>query len=199
MDDGFFGEEGGGVGNVFWLWIVDLIDGMVNFVCNIFYFCIVIVYVENGCVEFGVIYNFVFEEFYFVCCGYGVILNGKFICVLWVVFVEVVIIELGWLLCIEKSDYFVMMNGLFDFGFNVWCVGLGVLGFVYVVDGCNEVYVECYMNFWDCVVGLLMVEEVGGCVCLFEGDEKILCGGLVFVVVFGFVDVISCVVGILLV
>lgn len=195
-DDGFFGEEGGGAGNASRLWIVDPIDGTANFARNIPHFCIAIAYAENGRAEFGAIYNPVLEELHFARRGHGAILNGKPIRVSRVASAEAATIELGWSSRIEKSDYLATMNGLLDLGLNVRRAGSGALGLAYVADGRNEAYAERHMNSWDCVAGLLMVEEAGGRVCSFEGDEKILRGGPVLAAAPGLADAISRVVGI---
>lgn len=195
-DDGFFGEEGGGAGNASRLWIVDPIDGTANFARNIPHFCIAIAYAEKGCAEFGAIYNPVLEELHFACRGQGATLNGKTIRVSPVASAEAATIELGWSSRIEKSDYLATMSGLLDLGFNVRRAGSGALGLAYVADGRNEAYAERHMNSWDCIAGLLMVEEAGGRVCSFEGDEKILRGGPVLAAAPGLADAISRVVGI---
>lgn len=175
-DDGFFGEEGGG-NDARTLWVVDPIDGTANFARNIPHFCIAIAYVEDGRTEFGAIYNPVLRELHFAQRGYGATLNGSPIGVSRVSAAEAATVELGWSARIENQDYLESMSGLLDFGFNVRRAGSGALGLAYVADGRNEAYVERHMNSWDCIAGLLMVEEAGGRVCSFEGSEQILRGG----------------------
>lgn len=195
-DDGFFGEEGGGAGDASRLWIVDPIDGTANFARNIPHFCIAIAYVENGRAEFGAIYNPVLRELHFARRGQGATLNGKPIRVSLVSSAQAATIELGWSSRIEKDDYLTTMSGLLDLGLNVRRAGSGALGLAYVADGRNEAYAERHMNSWDCVAGLLMVEEAGGRVCSFEGDDRILNGGPVLAVVPALAEPISRVVAI---
>jgi myo-inositol-1(or 4)-monophosphatase len=175
-NDGFFGEEGGG-SDAATLWVVDPIDGTANFARNIPHFCIAIAYVENGRAEFGAIYNPVLRELHFAQRGCGATLNGQPIHVSAVTAAEAATVELGWSSRIEKHDYLGVMDGFLEFGFNVRRAGSGALGLAYVADGRNEAYVERHMNSWDCMAGLLMVEEAGGRVCSFEGRERILGGG----------------------
>ncbi|MCD2174833.1 inositol monophosphatase family protein [Rhizobium sp. C4] len=188
--DGFFGEEGGG-GDAATLWVVDPIDGTANFARNIPHFCIAIAYVENGRAEFGAIFNPVLRELHFARRGCGATLNGKPIRVSGVSAAQAATIELGWSSRIAKQDYLDTMSGLLDFGFNVRRAGSGALGLAYVADGRNEAYAERHMNSWDCIAGLLMVEEAGGRVCSFEGSEKILQGGPVLASVPGLAGPIS--------
>lgn len=188
--DGFFGEEGGG-GDAPRLWVVDPIDGTANFARNIPHFCIAIAYVENGRAEMGAIYNPVLRELHFATRGRGATLNGKPIRVSAVATADAATIELGWSRRIAKDDYLSTMGGLLDLGFNVRRAGSGALGLAYVADGRNEAYAERHMNSWDCMAGLLMVEEAGGRVCDFEGREKVLRGGAVLASVPGLAEPIS--------
>ncbi|HWU63541.1 MAG TPA: inositol monophosphatase [Ensifer sp.] len=188
--DGFFGEEGGG-SDAASLWVVDPIDGTANFARNIPHFCIAIAYVENGRAEFGAIYNPVLRELHFARRGHGATLNGKPILVSTVTNAEAATVELGWSARIPNADYLEALSGLLDFGFNVRRAGSGALGLAYVADGRNEAYAERHMNSWDCIAGLLMVEEAGGRVCSFEGSERILRGGPVLASVPGLAGPIS--------
>lgn len=189
-EDGFFGEEGGG-SDAASLWVVDPIDGTANFARNIPHFCIAIAYVENGRAEFGVIYNPVLRELHFARRGHGATLNGKPIRVSGVSNPQAATVELGWSARIANADYLESMSGLLDFGFNVRRAGSGALGLAYVADGRNEAYAERHMNSWDCIAGLLMVEEAGGRVCGFEGSERILNGGPVLASAPGLAEPIS--------
>lgn len=51
----------------------------------------------------------------------------------------------------------------------VWCLGLVVLDFVYVVVGRLDCYFEDGLSYYDFVVGKLLVQEVGVCVIFFFG------------------------------
>lgn len=53
----------------------------------------------------------------------------------------------------------------------VCCMGFVVLDFVWVVVGCYDSFWECNLNFWDIVVGIVLVKEVGGFVV--EIDDKL--------------------------
>jgi myo-inositol-1(or 4)-monophosphatase len=189
-DDGFFGEEGGGA-SASRLWVVDPIDGTANFARNIPHFCIAIAYVENGRTEIGAIYNPVHDELHFARRGGGASLNGSPIRVSSASSPQASTIELGWSSRIEKSDYLDAMGALLDLGFNVRRAGSGALGLAYVADGRNDGYAERHMNSWDCIAGLLMVEEAGGRICLFEGSEMVRQGGAVLAVAPGLADRVS--------
>ena len=57
-------------------WIVDPIDGTMNFVHRLPHSCIVIGFAVHGIVQFGVIYNPVLDQLYTGRRGYGAQLNG---------------------------------------------------------------------------------------------------------------------------
>ena len=46
----------------------------------------------------------------------------------------------------------------------------GALGLAYVADGRSDGYAELHMNAWDCLAGLLLVEEAGGRVSAMPED-----------------------------
>lgn len=175
-EDGFFGEEGGGTSSPC-LWVVDPIDGTANFARNIPHFCIAIAYVVDGITEIGAIYNPVLDELHFARRGHGASKNGVPISVSGLSNANSATVELGWSTRIAKTDYMASLEALIDTGFNVRRAGSGALGLAYVADGRNDAYAEAHMNSWDCIAGLLMVQEAGGFVCSFEGSDKILNGG----------------------
>ncbi|WP_246658233.1 inositol monophosphatase family protein [Rhizobium sp. FKY42] len=180
-DDGFFGEESGGTSGEK-LWVVDPIDGTANFARNIPHFCIAMAHVVDGVTEIGAIYNPVLNELHFAQRGRGATCNGVPISVSGRAEASSATVELGWSTRIAKSGYLSSLEALIDAGFNVRRAGSGALGIAYVADGRNDAYAEAHMNSWDCLAGLLMVEEAGGLVCSFEGPEKILRGGPVLAV-----------------
>lgn len=196
-EDGFFGEEGGGAHSSR-LWVVDPIDGTANFARNIPHFCIAIAYVENGRAELGAIYNPVLDELHFARRGAGMTVNGQTVRVSASTSPQASTIELGWSTRTTRDDYLGTMGALLDLGLNVRRGGSGALGLAYVADGRTDGYAERSMNSWDCMAGLLMVEEAGGRVCAFEGDERVFHGGPVLAVAPGLAEPVSQAVGIAL-
>ena len=176
--DGFFGEETGGV-EAEHLWVVDPIDGTANFARNIPHFCIAIAHVVRGRAEIGGIYNPAVGDLHFARRGRGATLNGRRIAASTTTSVAASSVELGWSTRVPNRDYLRVLDALLAAGFNVRRAGSGALGLAYVADGRNEAYVELHMNSWDCMAGLLMVEEAGGRVGAFPGPGGIPGGGAV--------------------
>lgn len=176
--DGFFGEETGGV-EAERLWVVDPIDGTANFARNIPHFCIAVAHVVKGRTEIGAIYNPAVGDFYFAERGRGATLNGRPIAVSATTSVAASSVELGWSGRLPNADYLRVLAALLDAGFNVRRAGSGALGLAYVADGRNEAYAELHMNSWDCLAGLLLVEEAGGRICAFPEATGVIHGGAV--------------------
>lgn len=81
-NDGIISEETGGhKSDAQSLWIIDPLDGTLNFSKGIPLYCVLIAHTENGVVDYGVIYDPVHDELLFAQHGKGAFLNGvKIIC-----------------------------------------------------------------------------------------------------------------------
>jgi len=160
-EDGFLGEEGGGVPGA-QAWVVDPIDGTANFARSIPHFCISIAFVANGTVQLGSIVNPVLNETYLARAGRGATLNGKAIKVSGVTNIAASSVEMGWSNRRPLASYVSAIESLFLAGTNVRRSSCGALGLAYVADGRSDAYAELHMNPWDCLAGLLLVKEAGG-------------------------------------
>lgn len=153
--------------------MIDLLDGIINFVKCLLYFCVFIVVCENGCIMVGVVYDFICNEFFIGVCGEGVKLNEFCLCVdISCCDLNGIVFVIGFLFknlkyCFVYLNMFegLMNNGVVDF----CCIGLVVLDLVYVVVNCVDGFFEIGLKFWDCVVGELIVCEVGVIVINFVG------------------------------
>lgn len=189
-DDGFFGEEGGGEIRDR-VWVVDPIDGTANFARGIPHFCISIGYIENGVAQFGAIYNPALDELHFARLGRGATRNGSKISVAGTSRFDTASVELGWSTRVPNATYLGVAAALLGKGANVRRCGSGALGLAYVADGRSDGYVELHMNSWDCVPGLLIVEEAGGRVCPFMELGSLREGGPVLAAAAGIASGIS--------
>lgn len=174
--DGFLGEEGGGAVTDR-QWVVDPIDGTANFARGIPHFCISIAYVENGRTEIGAIYNPAVRELHFACRGQGASMNGKPLAVSSTSSLDAASVEMGWSTRVANPVYLAAVGNLLEIGTNVRRAGSGALALAYVADGRSDAYVELHMNSWDCLAGLLLVEEAGGETCPFMELGTLETGG----------------------
>jgi myo-inositol-1(or 4)-monophosphatase len=168
--DGFLGEETGGTGSPR-MWVVDPIDGTANFMRGIPHFCISIAFVQNGRSEIGGIANPAVGETYFARRGQGATRNGTAIHVSATQAFNRASVEFGWSPRIPNREYLDKVSLVWALGANVRRSGSGALGLAYVADGRSDAYAELHINSWDCLAGLLLVEEAGGRVNRFlDGD-----------------------------
>ncbi|SMD09078.1 inositol monophosphatase family protein [Primorskyibacter flagellatus] len=160
--DEFLGEETGGSVTGRSVWVVDPIDGTANFARRIPHFCISVAYVRDGITEIGAVFSPATDELWFARRGMGASCNGQPIHVAGTRTFAAACLELGWNNRRPQQEYLSVLNRLLDHGANVRRGASGALGLVYVADGRSDGYAELHMNAWDCLAGLLLVEEAGG-------------------------------------
>lgn len=197
-DDDFLGEETGGQVSGRAVWVIDPIDGTANFARGIAHFCVSISFVKEGVVEIGAIYSPATEEFWIARRGFGATLNGVPIAVAATRDGGSACLELGWNDRRSQSDYLTVLERLLDYGANLRRAASGALALAYVSDGRSDGYIELHMHAWDCLAGLLLVEEAGGRVSQLPVDG-LLDGGAVLAVAPEMANELSQVTGITLV
>ena len=162
-DDGIVGEEfGRKAGTSGLTWIIDPIDGTANFVAGIPAWTVVLTCVSADHAEVAVIADPNSGEVYSAARGRGARLNGAAMTVsgsdslgkgtTGVGFNGRVNAELT----VRLIDNLVAEGGVF------YRNASGALMLAYVAAGRLIGYTEPHMNAWDCVAGMLLVEEAGG-------------------------------------
>jgi myo-inositol-1(or 4)-monophosphatase len=159
--DQFFGEETGGEVSPS-MWVVDPIDGTSNFARGIPHFCISIAYARDNRTEIGVIYDPMADEMFEARRGAGARLNGWPMKTSAATEMSRCQIELGWSKRRPDAEYVAMVKRVLDAGASFLRAGSGSLGIAYVADGRTDGYAELHINSWDCLAGIVMVEEAGG-------------------------------------
>lgn len=177
-DDGFLGEETGGElsGD---LWVVDPIDGTANFARGIPHYCISIAFVSGGAVQLAAIANPSAGELHFARRGRGATRNDLPIRVAPTSDYRAACVELGWSLRVPDTEYLRALGGILAEGANVRRAASGALGLAYVADGRSDAYAELHMHPWDCLAGLLLVEEAGGVTAPYLAGDGLRLGGAV--------------------
>lgn len=175
-NDGFLGEETGGTEGRD-TWVVDPIDGTANFARGLPHFCVAIAFVRDGATEIGTIFNPVLDELHFARRGLGARRNGTPIVVAPTRDLDAASVEIGWSTRVPNARYVQIVGSLLDLGVNVRRGASGALGLAFVADGRSDGYAEVHMNAWDCLAGLLLVEEAGGRVGRFFRQGSLASGG----------------------
>lgn len=178
--DTFLGEEGGGEAGDR-VWVVDPIDGTANFLRGIAHFCISVGFLAHGRVELGGILNPATDELFLARRGRGATLNGRPIRVAPTASIGQATVEIGWSTRVPNARYLEVCARVLAAGANFRRVGSGALGIAYVADGRQDAYVELHINAWDCLAGLLLVEEAGGQVSDFLAGDGLRRGNPILV------------------
>ncbi|PUZ28168.1 inositol monophosphatase [Chitinophaga parva] len=153
-------------------WIIDPIDGTVNF-ANGIPICAVSIGVEvNGVMQLGVVYNPVMNEFFFAEKGKGATLNDKPIQVSAKDDLERSFLVTGFPYHWEDmpNDPMVVFGRFIKKGIPVRRLGSAAIDLCWVAAGRFDGFYEHSLNAWDSAAGYLIVEEAGGTVTDFNGQ-----------------------------
>lgn len=162
----FFGEEGiAGNQASDWQWIVDPIDGTVNYFYGIPHFCVSIALRYKGEVVLGVIYDPMMDELWKVQQGGVPTLNGRDIRVSAREEMAQSIVFIGpgkHAGSLEKGlDRFANMAHQVR---KIRITGSAALALAYVASGRFDAYVESSISLWDVAAGNLLIQAAGGVV-----------------------------------
>ncbi|TAE16443.1 MAG: inositol monophosphatase [Bacteroidetes bacterium] len=164
-------EAGSLVQDSAYKWIIDPIDGTVNFAHGIPICCVSIGLEHNGSMVLGAVYNPFLNEFFVAEKGKGATLNQKPI----QVSQKQLLLE-SCLVTGFPYTYLDMPNGplqvfekLIKKGIPVRRLGSAAIDLCYVAAGRFDGFYEHKLQAWDSAAGFLMVTEAGGTVTDFEG------------------------------
>ncbi len=159
-----YGEEGlAGNQESDWQWIVDPIDGTVNFFYSLPHFCISIALRHKGTIQVGVIYDPMRDELWEIERGGTPKLNGKPIQVSQRKLLSDAIVSVG----MSKSpDVAIQATALLEKyvrrARKCRLMGSAALDLAYVACGRLDAYIEQSVSLWDVAAGHLLVEAAGG-------------------------------------
>lgn len=168
----FFGEEGEHqTMTKRWTFIVDPIDGTVNFVRGLRYSNVSVALAEGGVVQYGVVYNPYADELFSAARGGGAFLNGR------PIRVSTRDLHHGLTLCgstVYDRSYsdqsFSIMRQIYDLGGGLPPLRRGRRSTcVRSRRGRAEVFFECRLSPWDFAAGSLIAQEAGARVTTFAG------------------------------
>ncbi|HKP66033.1 MAG TPA: inositol monophosphatase family protein [Casimicrobiaceae bacterium] len=176
--DTMLGEESGGdVADH--AWIVDPIDGTLNFVHGVRYWCVSIVFIAGGRRMIGAVYDPPHDELFFAKAGAAATLNGAPMHVSDCSRLDRALIVHGYVQRHDLDASLEVRRALIDAGAEVKDHGAGALMLAHVAVGRFDAYLEPHMHPWDASAGLLLVEEAGGRVLNYPGTNGLRAGGAV--------------------
>jgi myo-inositol-1(or 4)-monophosphatase len=152
-------------------WIIDPIDGTINFSRGIPICCVSIGIEHEGKMLMGAVYNPFMNELYFAERGQGATLNERSICVSKKEKVETACLVTGF-----PYTYLDMANGPLQVferfirkGIPVRRLGSAAIDLCWVACGRFDGFYEHKLQAWDSAAGFIIVEEAGGKVTDLKG------------------------------
>ncbi len=175
-DYGIITEESGTINksNIKNRWIIDPIDGTMNFLNGVPQFAISVGYEEDNEIKSGIIFNPIMNEFFSAEKGNGAYLNNSRIRVSKKKKIKDALIVTGGPKQASKikdkifSEYINVSKHVS----NVRKFGSAALDMAYVACGRFDGYWQRELNYWDVAAGIIILKEAGGFVDFFELDNN---------------------------
>jgi myo-inositol-1(or 4)-monophosphatase len=154
-------------------WIIDPIDGTVNFAHRIPICCVSIGLEHNGKMILGGIFNPFMNEMFIGERGKGVTLNDRPVRVTKKASVEKACLVTGfpYTYLDEPNGPLQVFERFIRRGVPVRRLGSAAIDLAWVACGRFDGFYEHKLQAWDSAAGFLMVEEAGGKVTNLKGDE----------------------------
>lgn len=161
-----------------WQWIIDPLDGTTNFIHRVPVFGISVALAYKNEIIIGVVYEPNRDECFYASKGHGAFLNGKPIQVSNTEKLSDCLLATGFpYYDYEHIDnYLLLMKYLMQNTRGIRRLGAAAIDLCYVASGIFDVFFEYSLSPWDVAAGSLIVQEAGGKVSDFVGDNNYLFG-----------------------
>lgn len=172
---GFLGEESGDTNqDAENIWIIDPLDGTTNFLHNMPYYCVSIALMQKGQLTQAVIYDPNRNDLFTATKGRGAFLNDRRIRVTNRAKLQESIIGTGFPFrdFTHLDTYLGMFKDMVKKTSGIRRPGAAALDLAYVAAGWYDGFWEIGLSKWDIAAGALLVQEAGGIVGDFEGNES---------------------------
>ena len=162
-DDSFLSEETGFLENKKDnLWVIDPLDGTLNFSREIPHCCVSIAFLGEK-EKFGIIYDFFRDEIFVGKKGVGAYLNDKKIQVSNVSKIEDSILGIGFMIGEKEINYGVdILNKIIKKVKRIRMMGSAGLDFAYLSSGRIDFLIHLNLKRWDYEAGRIILEQAGG-------------------------------------
>ncbi len=174
-------EESGESGAARHTWIIDPLDGTTNFLHGIPYFCVSVALRIDDTMAVGVIFDPSSGRLFTASRGHGAFLDGRPIRVSARAGLDEAVLSTGlpfkdWHYI---DDYLASLREIMQRCAGIRRPGAAALDLAYVAAGWVDGHWEKGLNAWDVAAGSLLVQEAGGKVSTFTGDEAFVNSGQV--------------------
>ncbi len=172
-EDSILAEEGGEHQQGSGFWVLDPLDGTVNFAHGVPIFCVSLAYLEKGRPLLGVIYDPLRDDLFHAQHGQGAWLGDRRLKVSKVTTLNQSLLVTGFAYDIRTRsdnnlDHFTNLSLRTQ---GVRRLGSAALDLAYVAAGYFDGYWEMLTYPWDIAVGVLLVTEAGGVVSCADGSQ----------------------------
>ncbi len=160
------------------LWIIDPLDGTVNFAHQIPFFGVSIALAKGREVIAGVVYNPILDELFVAEKGSGTFLRDQQIFVTSSTTTERAMFATGFPYNVKENPHQCIETfaKIVKTGTPIRRMGVASLDLAYVAAGRFDAFWEVLLQPWDMAAGKLLVEEAKGKVTHFDGSEhQIFC------------------------
>jgi myo-inositol-1(or 4)-monophosphatase len=153
-------------------WIIDPLDGTVNFAHGFPMFCVSIAFEAAGVVEYGVVFDPMREELFEASRGGGAFMNGQRLKVSRVDTLERGLLATGFPYDIRNRlpETLARMGRAMATAQGLRRAGSAALDLSYVAAGRLDGFFEENLKPWDTAAGMLLVMEAGGQISTFDGN-----------------------------
>lgn len=155
------------------IWIVDPLDGTVNYARGIPHFSVSIAAYQKGSIITGAILHPMLGELFVAEKGKGAFLQGKKITVSQASNLSQSFLASGFPYNIhENPEHCIeIFSSFLKKGTPIRRMGSAALDLAYTAAGRFDGYWETGLKPWDVAAGILLVEEAGGLVSTWDGDK----------------------------
>lgn len=157
-------------------WIIDPLDGTVNFAHQIPMFAVSIAIQNASEIVSGVIYHPLTDELFVAEKSKGAFLNGKKIKVTNTKKLKDAILATGFSYNFLKGPEknIKKLINILNFGLPIRRIGSACLDLAYVAAGRFDGFWESGLGPWDIAAGKLLIEEAGGIITNWDGSSFVL-------------------------
>lgn len=155
------------------VWVIDPLDGTTNYAHGFPWFAVSIALMDKGKSQVGVIYAPLQDELFFACRGRGARLNGELINVSAVSDLSHALLGTGFPYDVRKNSTGILkaLENILTGSQGIRRAGAAALDLAAVASGRLDGFWEVKLKPWDTAAGILLVQEAGGKVTDFQGEE----------------------------
>ncbi len=153
-------------------WVIDPIDGTINFFHKIPLCCTSIALEKNQEIIMGAVYNPIMDEFFFAVKNQGATLNNKPIKVTQNTNMNKAMLVTGFPYDTKDANKTLsIFEKIVRQGLSIRRLGSAAIDLCWVAAGRFDVFYEMNLNPWDTAAGFIIVEEAGGLVSDFNNEK----------------------------